>query len=67
MSKEINSPEAFLYSASASSNAPFLAWFPSIMTYDDGRDYVTTKGEYMLDYSWAEPTAGLLFFGKNKK
>jgi len=44
--------------------------------YDgSGKDYVTTKGEgfelvkseYMLDYSWAEPTAGLLFFGKNKK
>ena len=24
------------------------------------------KGEYMVDYSWAEPTAGLLFFGEGK-
>ena len=28
-------------------------------------DYVQNfKSEYMVDYSWAEPTAGLLFFGK---
>lgn len=30
-------------------------------------DYVQNfKGEYMVDYSWAEPTAGLLFFGEGK-
>ena len=31
-------------------------------------DYVQNfKGEYMVDYSWAEPTAGLLFFKKAEK
>ena len=31
-------------------------------------DYVQNfKGEYMADYSWAEPTAGLLFFKKAEK
>lgn len=37
------------------------------MLSGDVKNSKNFNGEYMVDYSWAEPTAGLLFFGKGKK